>query len=80
MNQILNIDFKKNVDTNPSTDNCIQSSNTIVPQNFIKKSFNMQFIISIIAIIIFSSCYVIYKYNLSKVEHLSDNLISNYNL
>ncbi len=80
MNQILNIDFKKNIDANPSTDNCIQPSSTIVQKNFIRKSFNIQFIISIIAIIIFSSCYIIYKYNLSKVEHLSDKLISNYNL
>ena len=35
MNQILNIDFKKNIDANPSTDNCIQPSSTIVQKNFI---------------------------------------------
>ena len=80
MNQILNIDFKKNIDTNQSTDNCIQPSNTIAQKKFIRKSFSIQFVISIVAIIIFSSCYIIYKYNLSKVEHLSDKLISNYNL
>lgn len=78
MNQILNIDLNKNVDTDSDIKNSI---NVLDSSIFVKKNFfKTQFTLSIIAILTIVFSFIYFKYNLSKNEHISTNLISNYNL
>lgn len=73
MNQILNIkpDKEKN-------DDDINIDENVLPKK--KKLFNIQFSLSIIAILITLSSFLFYKFSLSKKENFSDLLINNYNI
>ena len=65
MNQILNIkpDKEKN-------DDDINIDENVLPKK--KKLFNIQFSLSIIAILITLSSFLFYKFSLSKKENFSD--------
>lgn len=69
MNQILNTNFN-------SQDNDDEKEF----KNKNKKIFNTQFIISILAIIIFISFFFYYKHSLVQKENFSNLLINNYNI
>lgn len=73
MNQILNIKpGEEKKDTNFNT------NEKALPKK--KKIFNIQFSLSIIAILITLSSFLFYKFSLSKKENFSDLLINNYNI
>ena len=75
MNQIINIDFNKNIDNsetlNPET---IKNNRKKSP----KKLFNVQFFLSITAILIITSIFIFYKITLNHQEDFSNLLINNY--
>ena len=77
MNQIINIDFNKNIDNsetiNPDT---IKNNQKKSP----KKLFNVQFFLSITAILIITSIFIFYKATLNHQEDFSNLLINNYSI
>lgn len=77
MNQIINIDFNKNIDNsetlNPET---IKNNRKKSP----KKLFNVQFFLSITAILIITSIFIFYKITLNHQEDFSNLLINNYSI
>ena len=52
MNQIINIDFDKNTDNNSNTDSINKANMKSTNKKFSKKIFNVQFLLSIIAIFV----------------------------
>ena len=77
MNQIINIDFNKHIDQSQDSNN----KYTIFPKGHsYKKIFNIQFFLSIIAIIIISSVFLYYKISLNDKEDFSNLLINNYSI
>lgn len=72
MNQIINIDLNKNSDL---SDEKIEKNKISL-----KKVFNTQFYLSIIAIFIIVSLFTYYKFSLNKKENLSHSLKSNYSI
>lgn len=82
MNQILNTDFNDNTDLDKSKNELFSPYDKRLFDNKLhkRKAFNIQFVLSIISIFVFSSFYIYYRYSLSKKENLSNNIISNYNL
>lgn len=72
MNQIINIDLNKNSDL---SDEKIEKNKISL-----KKVFNTQFYLSIIAIFIIFSLFTYYKFSLNKKENLSYSLKSNYSI
>ena len=78
MNQIINIDFNKNVEQSENTTNKINT--TPSRKKLSKKTFNIQFFLSITAILVISSIFVYYKFSLNSKENFSDLLINNYSI
>ena len=78
MNQIINIDLNKNVDHSENTSN--KTSPTPSKKNHLKKIFNIQFFLSIIAIFIITSIFIYYKNSLNSKENFSNLLINNYSI
>lgn len=78
MNQILNTDLKNSIH---NSDSFIQGKDLTVEKNRTeKKSFRVQFILSIISIFIFVSLYFYSKFLLNQKENLSDTLKDNYSI
>lgn len=78
MNQIINIDFNKNVEQSENTTNKINT--TPSRKKLSKKTFNIQFFLSITAILVISFIFVYYKFSLNSKENFSDLLINNYSI
>ena len=77
MNQILNTDLKSSI----HNCNSFEKKHFIAEKNTIKKkSFHVQFILSIVSIFIFFSLYLYSKFLLNKKENLSNSLKTNYNI
>ena len=84
MNQIINIDLNKNVDNN-NIDNSNDSNNynttySRYKKKSLKRFFNIQFTLSIIAIFIITSIFIYYKIYLNSKEDFSNLLINNYSI
>lgn len=77
MNQIINIDLNKNIDKPEDSNNQYTFSSK---KHSYKKIFNIQFFLSIIAIVIISSVFIYYKISLNNKENFSDLLINNYSI
>lgn len=80
MNQIINIDFDKNTDNNSNTDSINKANMKSANKKFSKKIFNVQFLLSIIAIFVILSIFIYYKLSLYKKENYSNLLINNYSI
>ena len=80
MNQIINIDLNKNIDTstNPETSNNFY--NIPSKKKLSKKIFNVQFFLSITAIIIIIVMFLYYKITLNNEESFANLLINNYSI
>ena len=77
MNQILNTDLKSSIHNCDS----FEKNDSVVEKNTIKKkSFRVQFILSIISIFIFVSFYFYSQFLLNQKENLSDSLKDNYSI
>ena len=77
MNQIINIDLNKHIDQSEDSNN----QYTIPSKNHsYKKIFNIQFFLSIIAILIITSVFTYYKISLNHKEDFSNLLINNYSI
>ena len=77
MNQILNTDLKSSIHNCDS----FEKKDFVVEKNTIKKkSFRVQFILSIISIFIFVSFYFYSQFLLNQKENLSDSLKDNYSI
>lgn len=78
MNQIINIDLNKHIEQSESNTNKINSSPST--KKLSKKTFNIQFFLSITAIFVISSIFVFYKISLNEKEDFSNLLINNYSI
>ena len=76
MNQIINIDFNKHIDQSEDSNNKYIHSK----KYSLKKIFNIQFFLSIIAILIITSIFAYYKISLNHKEDFSNLLINNYSI
>ena len=77
MNQILNTDLKSSIHNCDS----FEKNDSVVEKNTIKKkSFRVQFILSIISIFIFVSFYFYSQFLLNQKENLSNALKDNYSI
>lgn len=77
MNQIINIDLNKHIDQSEDSHN----KYTVPSQKHsYKKIFNIQFFLSIIAILIITSVFTYYKISLNNKEDFSNLLINNYSI
>ena len=63
MNQIINIDLNKHIEQSESNTNKINSSPST--KKLSKKTFNIQFFLSIAAIFVISSIFAFYKISLN---------------
>ena len=78
MNQILNTDLQEIIH---NTDTSIQKKDLILEKNKTKKkSFSVQFILSIVSIFIFVSLYFYSKFLLNQKENFSHILKDNYSI
>ncbi len=77
MNQIINIDLNKHIDKTENSNNQYTFS---YKKHSHKKIFNIQFFLSIIAIVIISSAFLYYKNSLNHKEDFSNLLINNYSI
>lgn len=77
MNQIINIDFNKHID---QSENSNQKYTIPSKKPTLKKIFNIQFLLSIIAILIITSAFAYYKISLNHKEDFSNLLINNYSI
>ena len=80
MNQIINIDFNKNIDNSNSENNPNNLYNICSKKKMSKKTFNVQFFLSIIAIIIITIVFLYYKITLNNEESFANLLINNYSI
>lgn len=83
MNQIINIDLNKNIDTSESSNHSENPNilNEISSQKkFSKKTLRIQFFLSIIAIFIISFLFIYSKISLNNQESFSDLLVNNYSI
>ena len=77
MNQIINIDLNKHID---QSENSNISYTTSSKKRFYKKIFNIQFFLSMIAILIIISIFCYYKISLNHKEDFSNLLINNFSI
>ena len=77
MNQIINIDLNKHIEQSENSSN--KYTNPSKKHSY-KKIFNIQFFLSIIAIIIIVSVFTYYKISLNHKEDFSNLLINNYSI
>ena len=77
MNQIINIDLNKHIDQSEDSTNPYKTS---TKKHSHKKIFNIQFFLSIIAILIITSVFTYYKISLNRKEDFSNLLINNYSI
>lgn len=77
MNQIINIDFNKNIDNSKDMNNTQETPST---KKISKKLFNIQFFLSMLAILIITSLFIYYKISLNNKESFSNLLINNYSI
>ena len=80
MNQIINIDLNKNIDNSNSENNPNNLYNIPSKKKMSKKTFNVQFFLSIIAIIIITIVFLYYKITLNNEESFANLLINNYSI
>ena len=80
MNQIINIDLNKNIDNSSSENNPNQLYSIPTKKKIPKKIFNVQFFLSIIAIIIITTIFLYYKITLNNEEKFANLLINNYSI
>ncbi len=80
MNQIINIDFNKNIDNSNSENNPNNLYNICSKKKMSKKTFNVQFFLSIIAIIVITIVFLYYKITLNNEESFANLLINNYSI
>lgn len=80
MNQIINIDLNKNIDNSKSKNNPDNLYNIPSKKKISKKIFNIQFFLSIIAIIVISIVFLYYKITLNNEENFANLLINNYSI
>ncbi len=78
MNQIINIDFNKHIEQSQDITNKVNPSPST--KKISKKTFNIQFVLSITAIFIISSVFIYYKFSLNLREDFSNLLINNYSI
>ena len=77
MNQIINTDLNKHIDHSKDSNN--GNVNTSKKHSY-KKIFNIQFFLSIIAILVITSLFAYYKISLNHKEDFSNLLINNYSI
>ena len=77
MNQILNTDLKSSIH---NCDSFEKNDSVVEKYTIKKKSFRVQFILSIISIFIFVSFYFYSQFLLNQKENLSDSLKDNYSI
>lgn len=80
MNQIINIDLNKNIDNSNTENNPNNLYNIPSKKKMSKKTFNVQFFLSIIAIIIITIVFLYYKITLNNEESFANLLINNYSI
>ena len=80
MNQIINIDLNKNIDNSNSENNPNNLYNICSKKKMSKKTFNVQFFLSIIAIIVITIVFLYYKITLNNEESFANLLINNYSI
>ena len=77
MNQIINTDLNKHIDQSQNSHN----KNTVPSKkHFYSKIFNIQFLLSIIAIFTITSIFAYYKISLNHKEDFSNLLFNNYSI
>ena len=80
MNQIINIDLNKNIDNSDTENNPNNLYSIPSKKKMSKKTFNVQFFLSIIAIIIITIVFLYYKITLNNEESFANLLINNYSI